>query len=106
MSNMLACCMPTTSAAWMHRQCCSTLQLTPPVLLAAACPQLNMPDDEVAETIRSFRKAHIRELTELAALSGSSLGYGSRGNGKQTDRVEDEDEEEEEEGMPALPASA
>lgn len=29
-------------------------------------PQLNMPEDEVAETIRSFRKTHLSELQALA----------------------------------------
>jgi hypothetical protein len=70
---------------------CTSFRLTPHMLPARL--QLNMPDDEVAETIRSFRKAHIRELTELAALSGSSLGYGSKGSGKQADNAEEEDEE-------------
>ena len=60
-----------------------------------------MPDDEVAETIRSFRKAHIRELTELAALSGSSLGYGSKGKQADNDAEEEEDEEFNDAAVPA-----
>ena len=31
-------------------------------------PQLNMPEDEVAETIRSFRKNHLSELQALAQI--------------------------------------
>lgn len=31
-------------------------------------PQLNMPEDEVAETIRSFRKTHLSELQALAQM--------------------------------------
>lgn len=45
-------------------------------LAAAVLSQLNMPEDEVAETIRTFRKSHLSELQVLAQISGSSLGYG------------------------------
>jgi voltage-gated potassium channel Kch len=48
-------------------------------LAAAVLSELSVPEDEVAETIRSFRKNHLSELQMLAQLSGSSLGYGSGG---------------------------
>jgi hypothetical protein len=37
-------------------------------LLSCRPPQLNMPEDEVAETIRSFRKNHLSELQVLAQI--------------------------------------
>ncbi|KAI8114011.1 hypothetical protein M9434_002137 [Picochlorum sp. BPE23] len=43
---------------------------------AAVLSELNIPEGDVAETIRSFRKNHLSELQMLAQLSGSSLGYG------------------------------
>ncbi|PRW61490.1 K(+) efflux antiporter chloroplastic-like [Chlorella sorokiniana] len=46
-------------------------------LAAAVLSQINIPEDEVAEMIRSFRKNHLSELQALAQISGSSLGYGS-----------------------------
>lgn len=54
---------------------------------AAVLSELNIPEDDVAETIRSFRKNHLSELQQLAQLSGSSLGYGS----KEGTKPEDED---------------
>ena len=36
-----------------------------------------MPEDEVADTIRTFRKNHLSELQALAQISGGSLGYGA-----------------------------
>jgi hypothetical protein len=43
---------------------------------AAVLSELNIPEGDVAETIRSFRKNHLSELQMLAQLTGSSLGYG------------------------------
>ena len=45
-------------------------------LAAAVLEQMDMPSDDVASVIDSYRRRHISELKELAALSGSSLGYG------------------------------
>ncbi|KAL4424105.1 hypothetical protein ABPG75_001406 [Micractinium tetrahymenae] len=61
-------------------------------LAAAVLSQLNMPEDEVAETIRSFRKTHLSELQALAQTSGSSLGYGSQKAENKTIDEEDEGE--------------
>lgn len=44
---------------------------------AAVLSELDLPEDEVADVIRSFRKGHLAELQLLANLSGTSLGYGS-----------------------------
>ena len=43
---------------------------------AAVLSELNVPEDDVAESIRAFRKNHLAELQALAMASGSSLGYG------------------------------
>ncbi|PSC73360.1 K(+) efflux antiporter chloroplastic-like [Micractinium conductrix] len=79
-------------------------------LAAAVLSQLNMPEDEVAETIRSFRKNHLSELQQLAQLSGSSLGYGSQKSQADSPRGDDEDGEEGAgaggDGTAALPAAA
>ena len=45
---------------------------------AAVLSELNISEDDVAETIRNFRKNHLSELQMLAAMSGSSLGYGGK----------------------------
>ena len=45
-------------------------------LAAAVLSELNVDEDDVAETIRAFRKNHLSELQMLAQMSGSSLGYG------------------------------
>lgn len=47
-------------------------------LAAAVLSELNVPEDDVAETIRNFRKTHLSELQMLAQISGSSLGYGAQ----------------------------
>ncbi|KAI3432210.1 hypothetical protein D9Q98_003772 [Chlorella vulgaris] len=65
-------------------------------LAAAVLSQLHMPEDEVAETIRTFRKNHLSELQVLAQISGSSLGYGSPAD-KSVDMADADGEEEEEE---------
>lgn len=57
-------------------------------LAAAVLSELNVPEDEVAETIRSFRKNHLSELQMLAQLSGSSLGYGASPDGKGREEVD------------------
>ncbi|KAL4445002.1 hypothetical protein ABPG77_004052, partial [Micractinium sp. CCAP 211/92] len=71
-------------------------------LAAAVLSQLNMPEDEVAETIRSFRKTHLSELQALAQTSGSSLGYGSqKAENKTIDEGDDADTAGEAVTMPA-----
>ena len=46
-------------------------------LAAAVLSELSMPEDDVADIVRTFRKKHLSEFQQLAELSGSSLGYGS-----------------------------
>lgn len=46
-------------------------------LAAATLTALDFAEDDVAETIRAFRKTHLAQLQELAAASGSTLGYGA-----------------------------
>jgi monovalent cation:proton antiporter-2 (CPA2) family protein len=43
---------------------------------AAVLSVLNRPDSEVQDIIKNFRKNHVKELSMLSSLSGSSLGYG------------------------------
>ena len=43
---------------------------------AAILSVLNKPDNEVQDIIKNFRKNHVKELSMLSSLSGSSLGYG------------------------------
>jgi len=45
-------------------------------LAAAVLSQMDLPDEEVVTAIDSFRRAHVRELSELAEGGGFSLGYG------------------------------
>lgn len=45
-------------------------------LAAAVLSQMELPDEEVVTAIDSFRRAHVRELSELAEGGGFSLGYG------------------------------
>ena len=50
--------------------------LEPSLQLAAAVLQeMQLPPDEVATTIDGYRRRHMSELSELALLSGSSMGY-------------------------------
>jgi voltage-gated potassium channel Kch len=42
---------------------------------AAVLSEFDLPEDEVADVIRSFRKSHLAELQYLAQDSGTSLGY-------------------------------
>jgi monovalent cation:proton antiporter-2 (CPA2) family protein len=63
---------------------------------AAVLSELNIPEDEVAETIRSFRKNHLSELQMLAALSGSSLGYGQSKEKEEEQETTKEDTSQEE----------
>ena len=63
---------------------------------AAVLSELNIPEDEVAETIRSFRKNHLSELQMLAALSGSSLGYGQSKEKEEEQETAKEDVSQEE----------
>jgi len=64
-------------------------------LAAAVLSELNVPEDEVAETIRSFRKTHLSELQMLAQMSGSSLGYGkAEGKASGDNDVEESSEED------------
>ena len=62
---------------------------------AAVLSELNISEDDVAETIRNFRKNHLSELQMLAAMSGSSLGYGGKNK---------KEEGEEKEGDGASPS--
>jgi monovalent cation:proton antiporter-2 (CPA2) family protein len=62
-------------------------------LAAAVLSELNVHEDEVAETIRAFRKTHLSELQMLAQLSGSSLGYG-KAEGKAGEDDDDESSED------------
>jgi monovalent cation:proton antiporter-2 (CPA2) family protein len=71
-------------------------------LAAAVLSELSIPEDDVAETIRNFRKRHLSELQVLAQLSGSSLGYGKREAAVETGGEEGDDAEE----APAGPAVA
>jgi len=58
--------------------------LEPSLQLAAAVLQeMQLPSDEIATAIDSYRQRHMSELSELAFVSGSSLGYGFAG-GQQT----------------------
>ena len=43
---------------------------------AAVLSVLNKPDSEVQDIIKNFRKNHVKELSMLSSISGSSLGYG------------------------------
>jgi monovalent cation:proton antiporter-2 (CPA2) family protein len=63
-------------------------------LAAAVLSELNVPEDEVAETIRAFRKTHLSELQMLAQINRSSLGYGAvEGKaGEESDEEESEDD--------------
>ena len=45
-------------------------------LAAAVLSEYSMPEEEVANAIRSFRKSHLKELQLLAVKTRSSLGYG------------------------------
>ena len=74
-------------------------------LAAAVLSELNVPEDEVAETIRSFRKGHLSELQMLAEMSGSSLGYGAA-EGKGAGGDESEDSEDSELIVGAAPSAA
>ncbi|CAI5521696.1 unnamed protein product [Closterium sp. Naga37s-1] len=49
-------------------------------LAAAVLAQAKLPAAEIAATLDDFRTRHLAELTELSALSGSSLGYGYSSN--------------------------
>lgn len=71
-------------------------------LAAAVLSELNVPEDEVAETIRSFRKNHLSELQMLAQLSGSSLGYGASPDGK---GISEEKSVDQSFSMDAMPAA-
>jgi monovalent cation:proton antiporter-2 (CPA2) family protein len=66
-------------------------------LAAAVLSELNVPEDEVAETIRAFRKTHLSELQMLAQMSGSSLGYG-KAEGKAGDESDGDESSEEDDG--------
>lgn len=48
---------------------------------AAVLSVLNKPDSEVQDIIKNFRKNHVKELSMLSSLSGSSLGYGVKKDG-------------------------
>jgi len=72
-------------------------------LAAAVLSELNVPEDDVAETIRSFRKTHLSELQMLAQLSGSSLGYGKSEFPKGAGDISTDDSESDD-GV-AVPAS-
>eukprot|EP01025_Chloroclados_australasicus_P047824 TRINITY_DN5396_c0_g2_i1.p1 TRINITY_DN5396_c0_g2~~TRINITY_DN5396_c0_g2_i1.p1 ORF type:complete len:1037 (-),score=181.77 TRINITY_DN5396_c0_g2_i1:364-3474(-) len=48
-------------------------------LSAAVLGSMNIPPDELDEIISEFRRSHLAELQNLAALSKSSLGYGFQG---------------------------
>ncbi|UPR01605.1 K(+) efflux antiporter [Chloropicon primus] len=51
--------------------------LEPSLQLAAAVLQeMQLPPEEVSSTIDDYRRKHLEELSELAFVSGSSLGYG------------------------------
>merc|ERR1711924_103984 len=50
--------------------------LEPSLQLAAAVLNELIPSDEVSATIDEYRRKHLEELSELAYVSGSSLGYG------------------------------
>ncbi|GJP68345.1 hypothetical protein CLOP_g25067 [Closterium sp. NIES-67] len=49
-------------------------------LAAAVLAQAKLPAADIAATLDDFRSRHLAELTELSALSGSSLGYGYSSN--------------------------
>jgi len=74
-------------------------------LAAAVLSELNVPEDEVADTIRTFRKTHLSELQMLAQMSGSSLGYG-KAEGKaaagDTDGTDSSEEDEVEDAIDTL----
>lgn len=60
---------------------------------AAVLSEFDLPEDEVADVIRSFRKSHLAELQYLAQVSGTSLGYGTsreKGSDNNTDSAGDE----------------
>jgi voltage-gated potassium channel Kch len=46
-------------------------------LAAAVLAELAVPEDDVAEVLRGFRKAHLAEFQLLAAAGGTSLGAGA-----------------------------
>lgn len=58
---------------------------------AAVLSELNISEDDVAETIRTFRKNHLSELQMLAAMSGSSLGYGGKNKKEEGEDKKDGD---------------
>ena len=69
-------------------------------LAAAVLSELNVPEDDVAETIRAFRKAHLTELQMLAQMNKSSLGYGAaEGQGAGQGGESEEDDGMGEEGV-------
>jgi hypothetical protein len=57
---------PNTEKA--SRAATSALQLRCMSFLSTMLLQLNMPEDEVADTIRTFRKSHLSELQVLAQI--------------------------------------
>lgn len=80
---------------------------------AAVLSELSVPEDDVAETIRAFRKNHLAELQALAMASGSSLGYGegrtkgenkgsSMSSGKGTEEADKADENLSSRGSPSM----